>query len=187
MWRTSLGCSLLLWSCIMTNHCSSKWSYTRGTPQGQTRWWEMSPHLSDSSPKFHPHYLTCCCWALKGYCVLVLHCDLVWYLRASCSQTNTVFWESVSSEEEELLSRGTARYFVFSVLSTQVLCVPPKRRGLKARVGVIWVGLITRGSVCCLSSSRCSKIFFLVMMPNTILQHTPWRSSLSKTQKQTKK
>lgn len=35
------------------------------------------------------------------------------------------------------------------------------------------VGLVTRGSVCCLSSSRCSNIFFFVMMPNTILKHTP--------------
>lgn len=34
------------------------------------------------------------------------------------------------------------------------------------------VGLVTRGSVCCLSSSRCSNIFFFVMMPNTILKHT---------------
>lgn len=32
------------------------------------------------------------------------------------------------------------------------------------------VGLVTRGSVCCLSSSRCSNIFFFVMMPNTILK-----------------
>lgn len=76
---------------------------------------------------------------------------------------------------------GELPAIVFSVLSTQVSCIPPKRRGLKAQVGVIWAGLITRGSVCCLSSSRCSKIFFLVMMPNTILQHTPWRPSLSKT------
>lgn len=35
-------------------------------------------------------------------------------------------------------------------------------------------GLVTRGSVCSLSSSRCANIFFLVMMPNTILyKHTP--------------
>lgn len=33
-------------------------------------------------------------------------------------------------------------------------------------------GLVTRGLVCCLSSSRCSNIFFFVMIPNTILKHT---------------
>lgn len=40
-------------------------------------------------------------------------------------------------------------------------------------------GLVTRGSVCCLSSSRCSNIFFFVMMPNTILKHTPvtWQTA----------
>lgn len=32
------------------------------------------------------------------------------------------------------------------------------------------VGLVTRGAVCRLSSSRCSNIFFFVMMPNTILK-----------------
>lgn len=46
--------------------------------------------------------------------VMVLHCDLVLYLRVSCSQ-NIVFWESgcreEEEEEEELLSGGTARYF----------------------------------------------------------------------------
>lgn len=46
-----------------------------------------------------------------------------------------------------------------------------KRWGNRSRVK--GAGLVTRGGVCCLSSSRCSNIFFLVMMPNTILKHTP--------------
>lgn len=48
-------------------------------------------------------------------------------------------------------------------------------------------GLVTRGGVCCLSSSRCSNIFFLVMMPNTILKHTPVTQQTAQNNKQTQR
>lgn len=56
-----------------------------------------------------------------------------------------------------------------------ILCEPEPKRQVQESV-CAWVtcvngaGLVTRGSVCCLSSSRCSNIFFFVMMPNTILK-----------------
>lgn len=52
-------------------------------------------------------------------------------------------------------------------------CKKKKKKRWGNRSRVKGAGLVTRGGVCCLSSSRCSNIFFLVMMPNTILKHTP--------------